>query len=148
MKNTLNKIIKESQLNYVNTAITSANFPDAIKHNKILKIVPFQDYEIPEQAVVRLKKEGYALASVLDLAAMLQDNPKEIAKWFWVLTISEDSRWTDSDGGVYVPGAYVDGAYRDFDLSDFRHQLLSGCGVLVLGESSGTRTLGTWEFTF
>ena len=50
---------------------------------------------------------------------------------FW--KISSISRWTNSDGNVYMPNAYVNGANRNFNLNDFRNQLNSNYGVLVLG---------------
>jgi hypothetical protein len=51
-----------------------------------------------------------------------------------IWTISDIFRWTNPDGNVYVPYANVNGVNRNFNLNDFRNQLNSNYGVLVLSQ--------------
>ena len=120
----------------INTDITPERFPlKGVGVRRVLcRVEAYLDGEPSEQAAKRLTGAGHILASTGDLAAFLHDNPEEVKKWAWVLAISEDSRWTDSDGFICVPCADVYGTYRCFDLYDLRYPLYSGYGVLVSSE--------------
>lgn len=99
------------------------------------RVEPYLDGETSEQAAKRLTAKGCVLGNTGDLAGFLHDHPEEVEKWNWVLAISEDSRWARPGVGyVVVPDVCVGGASRLFSLRDFRHQLNSVYGVLVLGE--------------
>lgn len=99
------------------------------------RVEAYLDGETSEQAAKRLTDAGHILASTGDLAEFLHTYPEEVERWSgWVFAISEDSQWSGPDGFVYVPRAGVGGTYRRFALGDFRRQLRSSYGVLVLGE--------------
>ena len=99
------------------------------------RVEAYLDGETSEEAAKRLTTAGHILGNTGDLAGFLHDHPDEVAKWQgWVLAISEDSRWADSDGVVCVPDASVYGTRRSFSLGGFRRRLSPRCGVLVLSE--------------
>jgi len=121
----------------INPDITKERFP--LRGNGVrlvnCRVEAYLDGETSEQAAERLVAAGHILGDTGDLAGFLHDHPKQVAKLpGWVLAISQDSRWADSDGCVCVPIACVFGGGRDFDLDGFRRQLDSDYGVLVLGE--------------
>jgi hypothetical protein len=133
----IHRALGERNAGNFNTDITPERFP--LKGTGVRKglcrVEAYLDGETSEEAAKRLTDAGHILGNTGDLAGYLHDHPEEVAKWKgWVLAISEDSRWADSGGSVYVPSACVDGAGRYFCLLDFRGRLSSPCGVLVLGE--------------
>lgn len=119
-----------------NRDITPERFP--LKGTDVrtvnFRVEPFLHGETGEQAAKRLVAVGHVLANTGDLAGFLFDHPKETEKWNWVAALSEDSRWADPDGFVFVPYAYVRGTCRLFGLGRFRGGFRSGRGVLVLCE--------------
>lgn len=98
------------------------------------RVEPCLAGESYEQAVARLKSHVPSFGNTGDLAGFLHDHPDEVEKWTWVAAVSEDSRWTGSGGGVYVPDVFVGGAYRYFYLVCFHYPQDSSGGVLVLCE--------------
>ena len=132
----IKRAVGSANLRNINPDITPKRFPLAGKDVRrvSLWVEPYLDSETSEHAAARLTAAGYILADAGALAGFLYDHPEEVARWGWVLAISEGSRWTIPGGSVYVPCADVRGAYRFFDLGDFRRQLNSGYGVLVASE--------------
>jgi hypothetical protein len=118
----------------INRDITQERFPLSGNgvHKLNLRVLPYLGNESSEEAAVRLVADGHTLANTGDLAGFLHDHPTEVEKWAWVHAISEDSRWTVSDGNVFVPCAHMFGAIRYFFMHDFRLRLSSHCGVLVV----------------
>ena len=112
----------------VNRDITQERFPlkgTGVRSIKC-RVEPYLNGETSEEAAKRLTDAGHILGNTGDLAGFLHDHPDQVEKWAgWVFAISEDSRWTCSDGFVCVPDAYVSGASRYFDLYGFRYQLNS-----------------------
>jgi hypothetical protein len=89
-------------------------------------------------AAWRLEGEGYTLADTGELAAFLENNPKEVEKYFSVLALGRDARWEYiPDVGIYVPCASVSagGAERYFLIYWFHAKLYSDHAILVSGGS-------------
>ena len=119
---------------FVNSNITSENFKATKATGTKFKIEKIKDGETCEQAAKRLEKSGLKLANIIDLANYMKENSGEIEQYWWVVSLSEDSRWAYSGGFVCVPYARVGGALRRFDLCVFRGRLDFDYGVLVACE--------------
>lgn len=136
LRKLIERAVGPANLGNINPDITQERFP--LKGTGVRKmnfrVEPYLQGETSEQAAARLTSAGFTLGNTGDLAGFLHDHPDEVAKWWWVFAISEDSRWADSGGIVYVPCADVFGAHRHFGLSDFRNPRDSDRGILVACE--------------
>ena len=117
----------------INTNITPERFKLAVTgvRTVALELATFLDNETGEQAAKRLVSEGYTLENTGELAGFLRQYPAEVEKYYAVLALGEDSRWTGPSGDVVVPYAYVVGAVRSFDLDWFGSRFYSDYRVLV-----------------
>lgn len=134
----IERAVGPNNLGNINRDITPARFKLAGTgvRSVTCRVEPYRNGETSEEIYDRLKGTVPGFGNTGDLAEFLHAHPEEVEKWpGWVLAISEDSRWADSDGRVLVPGACVGGARRGFGLFGFRGRLGSGYGILVvLGE--------------
>ena len=132
----IHRAVGSGNIRNVNTNITPEHFSlngTGIRSVKC-RVEAYLDGETSEEAARRFTAAGYSLGNTADLTGFLHDHPDQVAKWSWVLAISEDSRWAGSDGGVCVPYASVCGANRRFCLYALRDRLNSSYGVLLLSE--------------
>jgi len=126
--------VGEQNVGNINSDITQERFSLARTGARKLnvRVEPYLNGETSEHAAIRLTAAGHVLANIWDLASFLREHLTEAEKWYWVVAISEDSRWTDSDGDVFVPCVYVARSYRSFGLRRLCGRLHLGDGVLVI----------------
>lgn len=98
----LEQIIKKSKWYYVNSDLTSENFPnpDLIETTgaKIIKMdKPFSSQE----ALDEIKRQGCRPANAWELAKWANEHREEMDKETWILAFGQT--WTDSDGYHRVP---------------------------------------------
>lgn len=115
----LEQIIKKSEWYYVNSELTSENFPkpDLIETTgaKIIKMgKPFSSQE----ALDEIKRQGCRPANVWELAEWANEHREEMDKETWIVALGQI--WKDSDGDHGVPFVYrhSDGDFR-FNLGYF-----------------------------
>jgi len=99
-----------------------------------LRVEPFALFgEDSGKAAAYLTAIGYTLANIGDLAGFMYSHLGEVEEWNMVVALSEDSRWADHYGNVYVPFAKADSDQgRCFGIISFLDPFYSNTGVLVI----------------
>jgi len=128
--------VGDRNLGNINLDIIQKRFPLREGIQKVnLEVVPRLNDESYEQTAERLKAAGHNnFPNTGDLAGYLREHPDEVEKWVWVAAVSEDSRWTNSNGDVYVPYARVHDANRRLGLVHFRESRGLERGILVFSK--------------
>lgn len=106
---TLEKIIKEKEWYYVNSNITSKNFPKPkVIETEGARIIKMKGYFTSQQALDEIKRQGCRPANAWELA--LFDREK-IEKGSWLIAVGQ--LWRDSNGYHRVPHvlAFSDGGF-------------------------------------
>ena len=132
LMNLIHKAVGPNNFRNIHPEINPERFKIGNGARKVnLELAPFLNDENGKQAANRLMTDGYNLEGIGELAQFMADNQGEVGRYVLVIALSEASRWTASDGDVFVPYAFVIGANRYFSLCGFRDQFGSNPRVLV-----------------
>lgn len=115
----LEQIIKKSEGYYVNSDLTSENFPKPdIIETTGAKIIKMEKSFSSQEALDEIKRQGCRPANAWELAKWANEHGEEMDKETWIVALGQI--WKDSDGDHGVPFVYrhSDGDFR-FNLGYF-----------------------------
>lgn len=131
----LEDIINQSEYYYVNSNLTTANFPipDTIETEN-WKIITIDKTMTSEEALAKIKAEGYRPANAYELAIWSNNHRDEVPKRKWYIAL--DQLWY-GDGHHWIPyvRAYSDGGF-EFRLGRFGLALCDGLCLLCFCDST------------
>ena len=130
---------------YVNSNITSANFPfPETVETEGWKIIPLEKHASSEECLKIIKDAGCRPANIYELALLRERNPEAFATGKYHVAFG--SEWQDADGHRRVPcvDAFTDGDF-EFDLGDFGVDWGSGVVLVCFCDKQPSDTLALKE---
>lgn len=143
---TLEQKISKLKTYYVNSDITSDNFPkpEKIRDFKDFHVIEMKKSFTSEEGLAKMKKQGCSPANIWEIVEYAEKLEK--GKWYIALD-SKDNLWKDSDGSHRVPHVHArtDGGF-EFSLGYFgRGWGDDDCLLCVRDLPLDTQTLGNTE---
>ncbi len=114
----LKKLIENEKFHYVNSDITTANFPlpkaVEIPTKDNCKLIYLSKTTTSEETLEMIKKEGYRPANIYELMLWFSKNKSSIKPYQWIVAFGQT--WKDADGHHRVPYVLAH-THGDFEFS-------------------------------
>lgn len=127
---TLEQLIKKSDYYYVNSNLTSKNFPKPdIIETTGAKIIKMSKSVSSQEILNEIKRQGCRPANAWELAEWASKHRKEMDKGTYMVAFGQMCLDSDGDHGVPGVNAYSDGGFG-FDLGYFEFDWSGGGAFL------------------
>lgn len=145
-KDTLQNLIESKKFDWINRNITSENFPEEDCRSSEYRLFHFNRYISSEDAVKKMKKEGYSAANIYELLTWNEWN-----KWnknYFVVALGSSC---EVIGDRYVPMLGRDDDGRGLGLDWWGFDWDGGCRFLAVrtvsleNEKSSSEALGDFD---